>query len=439
MKKQIKIFAGFLIGNIFFAGFFMTTFAQENTNEKDLYESLVQQKCEAIANKEQGFRQTKLEKGFDYKKNAYQKSAYESELKAYINLEKALSCLDEKKECRKNLEKNLEGKVNINSGKCIDKDNNEISDDIEKLKIADYFFVKSANFFEESINKYRGSKYFKLEDENKFDDEGNPVQSEDGLDTILTKNIVMQLGGGFIGNTQNTLQQIFRGNLIRKVNRALGTLAILYLFILGVKFILARGKSERLSDLKEQFGWIILGLGIISLAEFIGYEVFNPADGNDVLEGVSAQNFRSIVMEVVRFFEYIAGGLMLINALITGYGLIMGGEEDETISKEKQFLKSFLMGTAFILLAEVIVRALSFENIHESSQIIIKEVAGLVNFSLSFIGIVATAMLVLSGLYYVISFGDDDQMKRAKKMIISSIIGIIIAFSAYTIVRFLIV
>jgi len=149
-------------------------------------------------------------------------------------------------------------------------------------------------------------------------------------------------------------------------------------------------------------------------------------------------NFKVKVAEIVRYFEYFAGGLMLINALISGYGLIMGGDDDEAVSKEKQFLKSFLMGTAFILLAEVIVRALSFKNIRESSDIVIREVAGLVNFSLSFIGIVATAMLVMAGFYYVISFGDDEQMGRAKKMIIASIAGVIISFSAYTIIRFLI-
>ncbi len=266
------------------------------------------------------------------------------------------------------------------------------------------------------------------------DDEGR-------LDDILTDNIITKAGGGFLYSTQETLHNVFSGTVIKQTNRVLGTLAVLYLFVLGAKFIMARGDTERLSQLKEQFAWIILGLAVISVAEFIGYEVFDPSGGNDILgKGESVKNFDDKVKSIVRYFEYAAGGLILVNALISGYSLIMDGEEEDSISKEKQFIKSFLMGTAFILLAEVIVRVLTLKDgIEGSVKIAVGEIAGLVNFSLSFIGVIAVAMLVMAGLYYVISFGDEDQTGRAKKMILASVAGIVIAFSAYTIIRFLIV
>jgi uncharacterized RDD family membrane protein YckC len=144
-------------------------------------------------------------------------------------------------------------------------------------------------------------------------------------------------------------------------------------------------------------------------------------------------------MDVVRFFEYGAGAFMLINAVLAGYHLIMSGEKEETISQEKKFLQSLLMGSALILMAEIIVRVLSFQDDPQvTTQIVVAEVAGIVNFSLSFVAILAMSMLVLASLYFVISFGDEDQTTRAKRMVKTSIVGVIITSASYVLVRFLI-
>lgn len=442
MKKQILSLALILTSGIFFAGFGGTVFAQES--EASLYYlELANNKCSSIKKKVDRFENKKAANDFDYTKLSYEKDAYEAELEAYIALENAVSCLKKSGECRTNYFKEDDTNDRISAiDTCFNIENKpriKVENELEKLKYSFGQFTKSAKLFDQAEELYFGARHLELIGE-KIGKNGNRVEGE-SLDEIMTNNIITRAGGGFIHSTQETISNIFRGSLIKKANRALGTFAILYLFILGVKFIMARGDTERLSSLKGQFAWIMLGLAVISLAEFIGYEVFDPSGKKDVLEGMGARNFKSKAMEVVRFFEYFAGGLMVINALISAYGLIISGEEDEAISKEKQFLKSFLLGTAFILLAEVIVRVLSLQDgsTDAAAKIAVSEVAGLVNFSLSFVGIVGVAMLVMAGLYYVISFGDEEQMGRAKKLIISSIVGVIIAFSAYTIVSFLIV
>lgn len=432
MKKQILSYVVVILSGVFFAGFGGTVAAQ---GEAEFYQSLVKSRCLAMKNKVDDFEEKKIENNFDYTKFSYEKEAYEKELEAYISLENSLSCLDKNIDCRKSF-KTID-KIKPTET-CFNGKKEEITDTLDKLKLASTQFEESAKLLEQAEELYFGERHLRLDKEKTKED--GKRDSERSLDSIMTDNVITKAGGGFLYSTQETLHNIFRGSIIKTTNRVLGTVSILYLFILGVKFIMARGDSERLSALKGQFAWIILGLAVISLAEFIGYEVFDPSSGKDVLEGISTRNFRDKVMDIVRFFEYIAGGLMLINAVISAYGLIIGGEEDEAISKEKQFLKSFLLGTAFILLAEVIVRILSFqEGVNVSTGIAVKEIAGVVNFSLSFMGIVAVAMVVMAGMYYVISFGDEEQMGRAKKMIINSVVGVIIAFSAYTIVRFLIV
>lgn len=310
---------------------------------------------------------------------------------------------------------------------------------LEELAIGITLFDDPDKKWDEASHHFQDSiKNFRIAQD--LCDESHQLQlSREGYDSALTENIVMRIGDGLRGNNQSRLSSIFRGNLLRTINRVLGALAIVYIVFIGVKYVLAMGDDEKMGNYKTQFAWLILGLAMISIAEFAGFELLDPSGGNDILSAETELKFMDKVRDIVRYFEYAAGALMLINAILAGYHLIMSGEKDETISQEKSFLKSLLLGSGFILMAEVIVRVLSFRDAPErTTEILVSEVAGIVNFALSFIAILAMAMLALASLYYVISFGDEDQTTRAKRMIKTSLIGVVISSASYVLVRFLI-
>ncbi len=263
--------------------------------------------------------------------------------------------------------------------------------------------------------------------------------SDKNFDSILVDNKIVHIAGGFEGQNEERVGKTFFTKILPMVNRVIGVIGILYLIILGVKFILAQGDEEKMGKYKDQAIWLIIGLGLVSVAEFVGFDIFDPSQ-RDVLSDAAAKPFYEKLMQVVRFFEYVAMGLVLVNGIISGYKLITSGEEEETVSQEKKFLKSFIIGTIFILMAEVIVRVLSYQDsdLSTTQDILIQEVAGILNFVLTFIGGVAVLMLIMSSIYYVTSFGNEDQMNRAKRMIITAIGGIVIAFSAFTIAQFLV-
>lgn len=59
-------------------------------------------------------------------------------------------------------------------------------------------------------------------------------------------------------------------------------------------------------------------------------------------------------------------------------------------------------------------------------------------FSIGFAGIMAFVALVYGGLLYVISYGDETQTGKAKKIIIWSIVGLLIAMFSYAIISTLV-
>jgi len=57
------------------------------------------------------------------------------------------------------------------------------------------------------------------------------------------------------------------------------------------------------------------------------------------------------------------------------------------------------------------------------------------NFLLSAVGIIAIIMLVVSGMLYFFSAGDEKKMQIAKSSVKYAVIGIILAFSGIIIIR----
>lgn len=54
---------------------------------------------------------------------------------------------------------------------------------------------------------------------------------------------------------------------------------------------------------------------------------------------------------------------------------------------------------------------------------------------LAMVGIVALISFVISGILYLTAYGDDDQIKRAKRGMTFSIIGILVALSGFIAVK----
>jgi hypothetical protein len=258
-------------------------------------------------------------------------------------------------------------------------------------------------------------------------------------DELLNKNLLAKELTG--GDSIATGRTMFQGTFVKFANMILGTFAIIWVCFLGIQFVVSRGNEEKMTELKKQAGWIALGLVIIAVAEFAAFKIFDPTTLKLLDSTGAVDNFDTKIMQIKTYFEYFVASVMLISLLISGYNLIAGFDNDEKITEEKKIVTSFLIGTGLILLAEVIVKLVAKQAPTDSSAAIttgIQEIAGIINFVSTFLGVVAVFMLIVSSIYYIVSLGNDDQTSRAKNIIIGSITGIVIAVSSYAISTFLI-
>jgi len=259
---------------------------------------------------------------------------------------------------------------------------------------------------------------------------------EGSYDSLLSKNIVAKkISGDSIEAGRNLLQ----GDFLKLINMMLGVFAIVWLGFLGASFVVSRGEEEKMSELKKQAGWIILGLAVIAVSEFAAFRIFDPAGYKILDETGAVDNFYLKIMQIKTYFEYFVLSVMLASLLISGYSLVVRFDNDEVMANEKKFVISFVFGMGLILLAEVAVRIIAIEgNGAGATTKGIGELAGIINFASTFLGVSSVLMLILSSIYYVLSLGSEDQTGKAKNIIIGSIVGIVIAVSSYAISMFLI-
>ncbi len=62
-------------------------------------------------------------------------------------------------------------------------------------------------------------------------------------------------------------------------------------------------------------------------------------------------------------------------------------------------------------------------------------ILSIINIILALAGLIAVLVLIIGGFRYVTSFGNDEAVGTAKKMIINAIIGIVIIILSFVIVR----
>jgi len=245
---------------------------------------------------------------------------------------------------------------------------------------------------------------------------------------------------------ESIIYGVFSDENIRSANVVIGVVAILYLVVIGARFILSQGEEEAIQKAQKHFGFLVLGLMIISVAQFAGFTIFNPAQSvnpdffvnNNIQEA-----FYSKAMQVKLFIQVLIGGIALLSIITSAFRIMSSTGNEEVIGKEKQLLINFLFATVLIIAAEVIVTGVFYlpganrdGASNQALTIGIEQIMGLITALLSIVAAASLLMIILASLYYVISLGDEERAGRAKRLIIANLVAIVIVFSAYSILRF---
>lgn len=232
-------------------------------------------------------------------------------------------------------------------------------------------------------------------------------------------------------------------NVIDFVKYVLGTLAVLYITIGGIKLITAGGEIEEVSKKqKEHIKFIIYGLVLAILSDVLVKEVFFGEYGECLASETNAQACAeqgSIqIRGIYNFIQAFIATVAVLVIVLSGFRLVAAAGEEETISKQKKHIAFALVGLVIVGISEFVVKEIVFPEAGTrgvAPEQGLQLLSNITNFVSSFVGTVSFIFLVYGGYLAVASLGNDEKLGKAKKIIIGAIIGILVAFAAFGIVR----
>lgn len=231
---------------------------------------------------------------------------------------------------------------------------------------------------------------------------------------------------------------------IRFFDKLIVPIAILLLSWAAVVIVLRRNDEEQFKKRSLQLVWMAVGFGIITGSFTIVDKMFFGMNG-DILRGESSVGFgllaRAEINGVAEFIMAFAMAIGVLFIIISAVRLMFAGENEDQIDKIKLHLTWSAVAMLMLLMSYTIVKI--FFGFDEQGRLtgldtvgISTELVTLANFFLGFVSFFAVIVLIYAGIRMVANFGDEEAVTKAKDTAKYAVIGLVLAFSAFTIIRF---
>jgi archaellum component FlaF (FlaF/FlaG flagellin family) len=176
------------------------------------------------------------------------------------------------------------------------------------------------------------------------------------------------------------------------------------------------------------FLWLII-IPFIAQAQNETIEFVNPI-AYDTIEGVLGSFLSAMQMTIAI--------LCVVFIVIGGIMYMTASGDEKRVEKAKTTMTASIVGFALAVGAPMLLNEIYtiFGRDRSWPSLTLREVVSAVlNLLLSIIGILAIITLVVGGIMYMTSAGEEDRINKAKSIVTYSIIGIAVALAGLVIVR----
>jgi len=259
---------------------------------------------------------------------------------------------------------------------------------------------------------------------------------EDGATPIVLPNYqsVDQKNGG-VDSLVEALQ-----TLMDFVKLVVAPVMLIVIFVMGIRMVAAgRENDEVTTKAKTYATYAAEGLIAIMIADtlvnvFFGAEgeVFRQGEAGAAQFGRQADRF---IQGAFTFIQAIIGGVAVFTLITAGFRYVAGSYDDEQISKAKNAITWSLIGLVVVGVSEFVVKEILFPN--QGSTLGFSEAKNLLadftNFAAGFMGTVGFIALLYAGGLYVTARDNEDNVSKAKNIMMAVAVGMVIALMAFAI------
>jgi len=239
----------------------------------------------------------------------------------------------------------------------------------------------------------------------------------------------------------------------------IGIVSVFLIVAMGAKIATSSGNEENVTKATKGLMYSIGAFAIVSLSGELGQILgFFNADATfggqsnggiigspgQILERVHL--FDKQVEIVIIFIKYLIGAIAVAMVVMNGVKLVAGGGEEENIKKARNGITYALAGLLTMYFADIVVNKVFYKldkNIYSGLEGVtpttdlqsgMGELVGITNFIVSFVGPILFLLLLVGGAMYLSSGGEEEKMNKAKRLIVSALIGVIVIYGAFAII-----
>lgn len=250
------------------------------------------------------------------------------------------------------------------------------------------------------------------------------------------------------GEGLDIAEQLVFGALgyVKAITVAIG---ILMITIIGTRLVMSNGNEEDVTKARQALIYAIIAFVIISMSQELA-KIFDMKDGTIIQSPQSILNryrlFDRQVQIFMTFIKYVIATYATIFAVRSGIALITSGDQEEEVTKHKQGMAYSAAGLFLLYIGEIFIERVFYKidknvysgitGIHPSldAKVGIDQLAGITNLFVSVLGPVAVLALIGGAIMYATAAGEEERMEKGKRIVVSSIIAIVIIYSAFAIV-----
>lgn len=244
------------------------------------------------------------------------------------------------------------------------------------------------------------------------------------------------------GSTVTQINNIWY-NILKTVKIAIWGLLVLYIVYAWVMMIIAMWDDEKqLSNAKRSVWYAILWLLFINIPTTLYMAFSNKRTVDDVTSVywdvttvynrnifMNSDVFGATLWSIITFLEIALVVLCIFIFILNGIKIITSGGEDKNITEAKNKILWSLAGLIFIGIMEVWRNLIFIGDLKWAWQDLFTKLA---NLALFFAGPVAIFFLSLAWYYYITSGWEDEKIKKAKAIVLNTVLATLILLGMYT-------
>lgn len=244
---------------------------------------------------------------------------------------------------------------------------------------------------------------------------------------------------------QETMKKLVLGGLgyVKTITVVIG---ILYLSLLAYILVTEGHNEEEVNKAKRGMIYILIAFVGISMAEDLG-KIFDMEKGTLLESPQQIINrihlFDKQVEIFITFIKYTIGTYATLMVVRSGMKLVTAGGNDEETLKHKKSIMYSAGGLALIYIGDIFINKVFYKidksaysgitGVHPKvdAKEGVEQLVGIINFIVSFVGPIAVLMLIVAAVMYASAGGNDENIQKAKRLLIATVIGIIIIYGAF--------